>query len=797
VSQPRPESARAPSRRAAPFHLLVLAVAVVSLSIGLARTPDGFLHPRYLLWVALIGLTELRPIPVWREARLQLSFPLSVAAAILYPPAIAGLIAFLGSFDPREARREIPLSRALFNRSQIALATMVVGLTFHSLVRNGVDSSFAVLLLVAALAGAIGYMVNVMLVTIAMSLDYEVGAIDVLRKLRIGGVTQFLITYFGLGLIGPVLARLYSEVGPAAVLILAGPALLAKLAYSRSLALEDAEARYKELVERVPTASYIRATDGTASTLYVSPQIEAMLGYAPEQWLQDPQLWSRILHPLDRERVLAAQARANVGGDRFLQEYRVMAKDGQRVWVRDEAKLVLDGRPEQSWHGVILDISGGTHADDQTSFLAYHDNLTELPNRAMFKEVLALALNRARRKALSVALLYVDLDNFKLVNDRLGHNAGDDLLRQVATRLLSAGRDADLVGRQGGDEFLVILADLDLHGSQSVATRVAGRIHTALRRGFLVDGTEISVSASIGISIFPFDASDEIEMLSNADSAMYRSKRAGPGGTTLLHRDERDSLSDLSLAARLPRAAEQSQWLLHYQPIVNIQDGALLGVEALIRWNDPELGLILPDRFIPLAEEMRLISRIDDWALEQLCNQLRLWRRDGIEMVGSFNLSLCRLWEPDVARHVAGTVESHGLAPSNVIIEITESTAMADPDLTKRVLADLHARGLRVAIDDFGTAYSSLSRLNDLEVDVLKIAAPFVQGAPESAKAAKMLAAIVGLARAVGIEPVGEGIESVRQGQYLIERGCTKGQGFLFSPPVPAEAIPALVPSAA
>ena len=236
---------------------------------------------------------------------------------------------------------------------------------------------------------------------------------------------------------------------------------------------------------------------------------------------------------------------------------------------------------------------------------------------------------------------------------------------------------------------------------------------------------------------------------------------------------------------------------MHYQPIVNIQDGRLLGVEALIRWNDPELGLILPDRFIPLAEEMRLISRIDDWALEELCTQLDRWRGDGIRMVGSFSLSLCRLWEPDVARHVADTVESHGIAPSNVVIEITESTAMADPDLTTRVLADLHSRGLRVAIDDFGTAYSSLSRLNDLEVDVLKIAAPFVQGAPESAKAAKMLADIVGLARAVGIEPIGEGIESVLQGQYLIERGCTMGQGFLFSPPVPAEAIPRLVPSAA
>ncbi len=783
-----PSAAR--RRWATPFHLSVFAVAAATLSLGVTGGHDRILDPWYLLWIGLIAVVELLPVPVWREARLELSFPLSVATAVLYSPAIAGLISFVGSFDPRELHRQVPAPRALFNRSQIALATVVVGEVFHLWATS--RSSLAVLLPSAAVAGAAGYVVNVTLVSVAITLDYGVPVRTVLGQLRIGALTQFLVTYFGLGLMGAFLAHLFVQVGVAALLVVLGPLLLARQLFFRSLALEEAEARYRELVEQVPAASYVRRADDGLAISYVSPQIESMLGYAADQWIRDSQLWSRILHPLDRTRVLSAHARARQTGDRFLQEYRLMAKDGRRVWVRDEARLDTKERDgARSWHGVILDITGGRRGDEQTSFLAFHDSLTELPNRAMFKEILALALSKARRQGWGVAVLYLDLDNFKLVNDSLGHAIGDELLRHVAARLRGATREADLLARHGGDEFLVILADLDRALSLTTATEVAGRIHAAMRPPFLPTGRELYISASIGISAFPFDASDADELLRNADAAMYRSKRGGPGGSMLVPGGTWDYLSELSLATRLRKAADEKSWLVHYQPIVNLEDGTMLGVEALVRWSDPDFGLIFPARFITLAEEMGLIEGIDDWVMGELCSQLRAWKSQGIGLEASFNLSLRRPWEPDVVKRVVAALRSNGIAPSTVMVEITESSAMLDPDRTERVVADLHAQGLRVALDDFGTAYSSLSRLKSLDVDVLKIDAVFVRDALESPKAANMLTAIVHLASSLGIEPLGEGIESAEQSRCLLERGCKKGQGFFFSPAVCAQEIPA------
>jgi diguanylate cyclase (GGDEF)-like protein/PAS domain S-box-containing protein len=764
------------------------------LAAGIARDPGRFLRVEYLLWIGLIALAELLPVPVWREARLEMTFPLSLATAVLYPPAVAGLISFLGSFDPREIRGEVPVLRAAFNRSQIALATIVVSEVVHAFA--GPQSPLDILLPAAALAGSAGYAVNVCLVTAAMTLDYGLPLATVAGQLRIGGLIQFLVTYLGLGLIGALLAYMFSRVGAWSLFIVVGPLLLARQAFFRSLALDEAQARYRALLEQMPGASYIRSADGTGTTIYISPQVEGMLGYPPERWMGEPAFWSHVIHPLDRGRVLEAFARANRLGERFLQEYRIMTQSEQRVWVRDEATLLTDDRGHpRYWHGVVLDITGGRQADEQVAFLAYHDNLTELPNRAMFREILGLALHRARRDESSVAVLYMDIDNFKLINDSLGHAAGDELLRQVAVRLRGVARDADLVARQGGDEFLVILADLDRASCQALATRVAARIHGSVGAPFDLDGTEVYVSASIGISLFPFDANNEVDLLRNADSAMYRSKKSGPGGSMVVSGHEWDAMSELSLTTRLRKAIDHEGWVLHYQPIVNLEQGRMVGVEALVRWPDPALGIILPGEFIPHAEEMGLIGRIDDWVLGELCRQLKLWHEGGIDLEGSFNLSLRRLWDPEVVQRVVSSLAANELDPRSMVIEITESAVMADPERTERVLSDLHAHGLRVAIDDFGTAYSSLSRLKDLEVDVLKIDAPFVRDAAASKKAASMLTAIVQLARSLEVEPVGEGIETIAQERCLTDRGCTRGQGYLFSRPVAAAEIPALFAS--
>ncbi|HEV8420155.1 MAG TPA: EAL domain-containing protein, partial [Actinomycetota bacterium] len=432
------------------------------------------------------------------------------------------------------------------------------------------------------------------------------------------------------------------------------------------------------------------------------------------------------------------------------------------------------------------------------AFLAYHDKLTRLPNRAMFEELLDLALSRARRKELAVAVLFMDLDNFKLVNDSLGHEAGDELLQQMGARLRQALRDMDVVARQGGDEFLLLLADLergpqavrpDAEASVIAAESVAERIHELLERPFAIGGTEFYITASIGISLFPLDGDDGKALLKNADAAMYRSKRSAPGTSTVFSKESVDPLTRLSLATRLRRAVERKEWTLHYQPIVDLSDAHLVSVEALLRWQDPSTGMVPPGEFIPLAEEMGLIEVIGDWVLEEVCRQSQAWRREGLMIEVSFNLSPRQLWQGNLVNKIIGHLKWMRINPRQVLVEITESTAMIDPDRTMRILEDLHSAGLRLAIDDFGTGYSSLSRLKQMPVDILKIDRSFVKDIPEDRRAMSMVKAIIQLARGLGMVPLAEGIETEEQWRFLAQSGCILGQGFHFSKPVPAADI--------
>jgi diguanylate cyclase (GGDEF)-like protein/PAS domain S-box-containing protein len=558
--------------------------------------------------------------------------------------------------------------------------------------------------------------------------------------------------------------------------------------------LQEAEAKYRLLVEQIPVVTYVDAIDRSSTTLYVSPQVEEILGYSPEEWISDPRLWEKLLHPDDRERVLGENLRTNDTGEPFKAEYRLMAKDGRVVWVRDEAALVTDelGR-RRFWQGVMVDITERKRAEEQVAFLAYHDKLTGLPNRVMFERVLDLALARARRGGLAVGVLFMDLDNFKLVNDSLGHAAGDELLREVASRLGGAVRATDVVARQGGDEFLVLLADLDKEpsaeqlGATDLALSVAGRVHDAMKRPIALYGAEFFITASIGVSLFPESARDARTLLKQADAAMYRSKQRGPGGTIMFSATTPDSFNKLSMATRLRRAAEQREWILHYQPIVDLVDGRVTGAEALVRWRQPSGRLLSPADFIPLAEETGLIAAIGDWVIEQVCRQSRTWREMGLNLSLSFNVSPRQLWQPEAVPRLLAEVEAADAIAATLVVEITESTAMRDPDRTQRVLDELHEAGLRLAIDDFGTGYSSLSRLRELPVDVLKIDRRFVRDVPRDPDASSMVKAIVGLSQSLSMQPLAEGIETEEQRQYLVELGCPVGQGFLFSEPVPAD----------
>jgi diguanylate cyclase (GGDEF)-like protein/PAS domain S-box-containing protein len=555
--------------------------------------------------------------------------------------------------------------------------------------------------------------------------------------------------------------------------------------------LAEAEARYRSLVEQIPAVVY--ADDGAVTT-YVSPQILSILGVTPEDYLADPDMWMRMVHPEDRARV-RAQSDAFLrgeGGD--LADYRMIRPDGRIVWIRDRAFAERDAQGHVIWeHGLLFDVTQLKDAEARISHMAYHDGLTGLANRLLFEETLALAVERAKREHTLVAVLYLDVDNFKLVNDSLGHHCGDELLRQLAHRLETCTRDTDLVARQGGDEFLILLADLDHDGADDAIRLVAGRVHEALRDPFDLNGVEFHARGSTGISVFPRDAGDVETLLKNADVAMYRAKRLEPGGYLFFAGEGDDALARLSFAGRLRKAVEDQNWVLHYQPVVDLADRRIVGAEALIRWQDATGGLVPPGEFIPTAEELGLIEAIGNWVIDQVAHQQRTWRSEGLELELSFNLSPRQLWTSRLAERMRDRLAEIGVEPATLVAEITESTAMADPDRTHRVLRDLHSWGMRLAIDDFGTGYSSLSRLKHMPVDILKIDREFIRNVDKDVRLAGMVRAMIQVAQSLDMIPLAEGVETEGEYVFLRSNGCRLAQGFWFAYPMPAEELRGVV----
>jgi diguanylate cyclase (GGDEF)-like protein/PAS domain S-box-containing protein len=565
--------------------------------------------------------------------------------------------------------------------------------------------------------------------------------------------------------------------------------------------LFEAQEKYGALVEQIPAIVYIDLVDDSMTSTYVSPQIENLLGVSPADYIADPALWAKMLHPDDHDSAMDTYLTGRQSGEPFVFEYRLVGRDGQVLWFRDSAVVLADaeGRP-QMVQGVMLDITERKEAEAQIAFLAYHDKLTGFPNRAMFDELLDLTLARARRNDVGVAVIALDLDDFKLVNESLGHEAGDRLLVELAARLKEATRETDLIARPGGDEYLILLGDLDKtppmpggqDGASIAAESVAVRVQQALLTPFEVAGTELYLSASMGISIFPNDAAAAASLMKNADTAMFQSKKAGHGGFMLHSAVGGDALTRLSLSTRLRKAVDQKNWTLHYQPVIELGTGAMTGVEALIRWTSPNGGLVLPGEFIPLAEEMGLIEAIGDWVLEEICRQDATWRSKGLELDIGFNLSPRQLWQPELVSKIVGQVLASGMDPTRLTVEITESATMTDPDRTREILSSLHDKGLRLAIDDFGTGYSSLSRLRHMPVDILKIDRTFIRDIDADQQNASMVSAMIALASNLGMVPLAEGIETEAEWAFLADRGCVLGQGFCFSKAVAADDILAM-----
>ncbi|MDP9184328.1 MAG: EAL domain-containing protein, partial [Actinomycetota bacterium] len=562
----------------------------------------------------------------------------------------------------------------------------------------------------------------------------------------------------------------------------------------------EAEAKYQTLVEHIPAVVYLDPVDEDGESIYVSPQIRDLIGIEPAEWLKDPYAWRHHVHPEDIDRAWNEYKDSYNEHRPLNHEYRMRHEDGTVRWVLEQAFPINDeaGKP---WliQGVIFDITERKNAEEQVAFLAYHDKLTGLPNRVLFEELLETSIARARRNDTAVGVLYLDLDNFKMVNDSLGHHSGDLLLAQLGDRLRTCTRDTDLVARQGGDEFLLLLSDLDRDESLSEnaalasTEMVAHRVREALAEPFELHGTSFFASGSIGISLFPHDAQDAETLMKNADAAMYRTKRTHPGGFTVFTTGDNDASHQFSLTSRLREAVREERWVLHWQPIVHMETGHVESLEALIRWQDPKGGLVAPLEFIPLAEELGLIEAIGDWVIAELVRQQREWDAQGLELRLGFNLSPRQLWSARLAEKIVAALHAGDVDPRRVIVEITESTAMADPDRTQKILSELHSWGFTLALDDFGTGYSSLARLKHMPVDILKIDKAFVHEVHNDISQASMVRAMIQLAQGLDMTPLAEGVETQQEYGFLRANGCRLAQGFLFSRAVPAEEIPALV----
>lgn len=441
----------------------------------------------------------------------------------------------------------------------------------------------------------------------------------------------------------------------------------------------------------------------------------------------------------------------------------------------------------------FFDITERKRAEDKIIHQAYHDALTNLPNRVLFKDRLEQSLAFARRmQHKKVALLFIDLDRFKLVNDSLGHAAGDQLLQQVAQRLRDVGRQTDTLARLGGDEFTILLPDVD-HVEEAMI--VAEKVLAALKQPFVVGDRDIFISASIGISLYPDDGVDVEVLMKHADTAMYRVKKQGRNGFHLYtHALDQRSLRRLELENQLHKAVERQQLVLHYQPQFDLAEGHVRGVEALVRWRHPELGMISPAEFIPLAEESGLIVPIGAWVLETACRQVQAWRDAGLpEFVMSVNLSVRQFFHEGIAHLVTQAIEKYSLGANALELEITESVAMEDVAYTIRTLESLAARGLQLAIDDFGTGYSSLSHLKKMPVKILKIDRSFVQDVTTHSDDAEIVNAVITMAHRLGLKVIAEGVENQAQLDYLRQQRCDFAQGFLLGRPLPAAELEGLL----
>jgi diguanylate cyclase (GGDEF)-like protein/PAS domain S-box-containing protein len=548
-------------------------------------------------------------------------------------------------------------------------------------------------------------------------------------------------------------------------------------------ALTDAN----RIIENSPTILYRLSAHKPFSLTYISPNI-SRYGYDSDALLASPDSWTRLIAAEDRP-ILIARMKEIVRkkSKQMRTEFRIRTRDGAQIWLEGLGAALCDGDGRVvAIEGILTDVTERKISGEKIAHLARTDSLTGLANRAAFLDRLDLEIARARRHGSRFAVHFLDLDHFKDVNDTLGHPVGDMLLKAVAGRLRTCVRETDLVARFGGDEFAVLqdeVADL------SLAEMLANKISAALREPYTIDGNLIHTTASIGVVPYSHDAGDAETMMQRADLALYRAKNEGRNRYRF-HAAELDQQvhEREAISEDLYLAIERGEFDLHYQPQVELATGRIVGVEGLVRWNHPARGLLLPGAFIPIAETTGAINVIGQWVIERACRQIAHWRELGIApAVVAVNLSMAQFKLASfVDRVIADNLARYKVAADEIELEISESVLMETTQRSGEVFERLQRLGVRFAIDDFGTGYSSLEYLRAFPISRLKIDRRFVADVTAGSDAATIVRAAIGLARALGIEAVAEGVETAEQRSFLIEAGCTLGQGFYLGAPMPA-----------
>jgi diguanylate cyclase (GGDEF)-like protein/PAS domain S-box-containing protein len=546
--------------------------------------------------------------------------------------------------------------------------------------------------------------------------------------------------------------------------------------------LRESETRFRQLAENIHQVFWL--TDPSKSQmLYVSPAYEEIWCRSREELMRNPKAWLEAVHPDDRPRVLDA-ALTLQGAGRYDEQYRILRPDGSVRWIRDRAFPVRNEMGAvYRIAGIAEDVTERRQSEERLAFLAQYDPLTSLPNRNLFQDRLLQAVARAERGGRKVAVMLIDLDRFKEINDTLGHAAGDLLLRDAAQRMKGVLRSVDTLARLGGDEFTLIQEDVAGVGE---IIMLAQRVLDLFAQPFLLQGRECFITPSIGIAVHPTDERDPDALLRSADIAMYHAKQLGRNNYQFYQRDlHAKSSEQLLLETSLRRALERAELILHYQPQFETASRRLVGAEALIRWHSREFGAVPPARFIPLAEETGMIGQIGEWVARTACRDAQAWRESGLPPLRiAVNVSAHQLRRRDLVDQISGALNQSGLPPACLELEITESVLMQHGAGTLDILGRLRNLGVGLAIDDFGTGYSSLAYLKRFPVRKLKIDQSFVRNIGTDADDAAIVTAIISMAKSLNLKVTAEGVETRDQLDFLATLSCDEYQGYIESRPL-------------